>query len=74
MADVKLDCKGMMCPMPIVHITKKMKTMEPGTVLEVVADDVGSKEDIPAWANRTGNELLETREEHGNYFFIIKKS
>ena len=68
-----MDCKGMMCPMPIVHITKKIKTMAPGTVLEVVADDVGSKEDVPAWANRTGNELVETREENGNYYFVIKK-
>ncbi len=73
MVDEKLDCKGMMCPMPIVHITKKMKAMEPGAVLEVVADDVGSKEDVPAWASRTGNELLESREENGNYYFVIKK-
>lgn len=73
MVDEKLDCKGMMCPMPIVHITKKMKTMDSGMVLEVVADDVGSKADVPAWAERTGNEILEMRDEGGDYYFIIKK-
>ena len=74
MADEKLDCKGMMCPMPIVQITKKIKTMKPGQVLEVVADDVGAKEDVPAWANRTGNKLLGMREESGVLYFLIEKS
>ncbi len=74
MVDESLDCKGMMCPMPIVHITKKIKTMNPGQVLEVVADDVGSLEDVPAWADRTGNELMEKREDGGEFHFIIRKS
>lgn len=42
--------------------------------LEVVADDVGAKEDVPAWANRTGNKLLEMREENGVLYFLIEKS
>ncbi len=74
MVDEKLDCKGMMCPMPIVHITKRIKAMEPGQVLEVLADDEGSLEDVPAWAGRTGNVLMEQTEEGGVYRFMIRKS
>ncbi len=68
-----LDCKGMMCPMPIVELSKKIKKMQPGEVLEMVSDDIGSKEDVPAWAKKTGNELLETREEGGILHYKIKK-
>ncbi len=71
--DESLDCKGLMCPMPIVRLAKKMKEMQVGKVLELVVDDPGSKEDVPAWCSRTGNELLEMKQEGNVLFFYIKK-
>jgi len=68
-----LDAKGLMCPMPIVKLAKKMKELPVGAVLELIADDVGSKEDVPAWCKRTGNELVEEKEEGGVFYFYIKK-
>ena len=70
--DVLLDAKGMYCPMPIVKLKKATKTMESGQVLKLVATDPGSTRDVPAWANKTGAEILETSEENGEYTFIIK--
>ncbi|MGD1061209.1 MAG: sulfurtransferase TusA family protein [Methanomassiliicoccales archaeon] len=71
--DESLDCKGLMCPMPIVRLAKKMKEMQVGKVLELVVDDPGSKEDVPAWCSRTGNELLGMKQEGNVFFFYIKK-
>ncbi len=68
-----LDAKGLMCPMPIVKLAKKMKEMPVGAVLELIADDVGSKEDVPAWCKRTGNELVGQKDEGGVYYYYIKK-
>lgn len=68
-----LDCKGLMCPMPIVQLAKKMKTMKVGEELDLISDDVGSKEDVPAWTQRTGNQLLDTKESGGVYTYRIKK-
>jgi len=68
-----LDAKGLMCPMPIVKLAKKMKEMPVGAVLELIADDVGSKEDVPAWCQRTGNQLVSQKEEGGAFYFYIKK-
>jgi len=73
MVDEKLDAQGVMCPMPIVMLTKKMKTMSPGQTLELVADDVGALEDVPAWVTRTKNEMVEKRHDGGKYYFVIKK-
>ena len=70
--DVLLDAKGMYCPMPIVKLKKATKTMESGQVLKLVATDPGSTRDVPAWANKTGAEILETSEENGEYTFIIQ--
>ena len=69
-----LDASGLMCPMPIVKLAKKIKEIKVGDVLELIADDVGSKEDVPAWCKRTGNELLESKEENGVFHYLIKKN
>jgi tRNA 2-thiouridine synthesizing protein A len=72
--DVELDCKGMFCPLPIVHLKKATKTMKPGQVLRLLATDPGSVRDIPAWAGKTGNRVVETSEDSGVYTFIIEVS
>lgn len=68
-----LDCKGLSCPMPILKLAKTMKTMEDGQVLELLATDPGSKPDVPAWCEKTGNELLESAEEDGVYKYYIRR-
>jgi tRNA 2-thiouridine synthesizing protein A len=71
--DASLDAKGLMCPMPIVKLAKKIKEMQVGQVLELIADDPGAKEDVPAWCERTQNELVETKQEGSVFYFYIKK-
>ena len=73
-ADATLDCTGLYCPMPIAHTAKKLKELDIGQVLEILADDEGIKEDMPAWCRITGNELLGIEEEAGGYKVYIKKS
>lgn len=72
-ADVVQDSIGQMCPMPIAHLAKNMRTMEAGQVLEIQADDEGAHADIPAWCSQTGNEFL-GEVESGDFFkYYIKK-
>ncbi len=73
-ADESLDCIGLYCPMPIVKTAERIKQLKPGQVLEVVADDVGIKEDMPAWCRATGNEFLGIEEEGKEYRVYVKKS
>jgi tRNA 2-thiouridine synthesizing protein A len=70
--DATLDAKGLMCPMPIVQLAKKVREMKSGQVLELLADDVGAKEDVPAWCSRTGNALVAMEEEGKLIRFYIR--
>ena len=66
-----LDCKGLSCPMPIVKLAKEMKKMNKGEVLMMLGTDPGSKEDVPAWCQRTGHEFLGIEEKQGyNEFYV----
>ncbi|HZV48647.1 MAG TPA: sulfurtransferase TusA family protein [Candidatus Dormibacteraeota bacterium] len=77
MADVKedrvLDCRGQLCPMPVVRVGREMGELEPGQVLKVLATDRGAIVDLPAWARDTGNELLHWYEEDGHMVFYVRK-
>lgn len=68
-----VDYKGLYCPMPIVKISKDIKEIEGGQVLEMLADDPGSKADMQAWAKQTGHELLEMKEEEGVFKFYVRR-
>lgn len=71
--DRLLDASGLSCPMPVVKAAKEMRGLEPGQVLKIVATDRGSVADIPAWAEDTGNELLQSTTEGGRYVFLVRK-
>jgi tRNA 2-thiouridine synthesizing protein A len=73
-ADQSLDCVGLYCPMPIVKTAQKMKELKKGEVLEIVADDKGIKQDMPAWCQTTGNEFLGAEEEGGEIRVYVRKT
>jgi TusA-related sulfurtransferase len=64
----------MACPKPVLMSKKTIGKMEVGQVLEILTTDPGSKRDIPAWANLTGQELISAEDSSQNEFrFIVKK-
>lgn len=72
-ADQTLDCKGLSCPMPIIKLSKTIKKMKSGEVLEMLGTDPGSKADLPAWCSKTGNIFEGMEEDGGVHKFYIRK-
>ena len=73
-ANVRLDAKGLACPMPIVRIKKTIDSIASGEILEVHVTDKGAAADVPAWANAGGHTILEQSEDAGVLKFFIKKA
>jgi len=69
-----LDCRDLLCPLPIIRISKAIRDLEVGQVLEMVATDPGSKSDMLAWEKQTGHEILDIREENGLFRFYVRKT
>jgi len=59
-SDAVLDGSGL--PLTCANLTPMMKErirdLQSGQVLEVLADDPAAREGVPAWSRLTGNELL----------------
>lgn len=72
--DKTLDLKGLLCPMPVVEISKAIKDLPVGSVIEATATDPGVLADIPAWTRTTGNELVKIEREGNLIKFLVRKT
>jgi tRNA 2-thiouridine synthesizing protein A len=72
--DKEFDASGLACPLPIVKTKKALADMASGQVLRVVATDPGSVADMAAFAEQTGNRLLEQTIENKKHVFFLKKA
>jgi len=71
--DDTLDTRGLSCPMPVLKTKKAMDKLTSGQILEILGSDPGTRNDMPAWARRTGNEFLAEKIEEGFFRFYIRK-
>ena len=71
--DKAMDLSGLACPMPVVKVSKGIKEIEVGQVLEATTTDPGSLTDFPAWARTSGNEILKTDQDGDKIRFYIKR-
>lgn len=71
--DQVLDCRGQLCPMPVVRVGREMSRLKPGQVLKVLATDKGAVVDVPAWAGDTGNVFLQWHQEDDHLVLYVQR-
>jgi tRNA 2-thiouridine synthesizing protein A len=57
-ADLELDCRGMLCPRPIIELARHYTEVPLGGVIAVASDDVAAATDVPAWCRMREQEYL----------------
>ncbi len=67
-----LDCRGLSCPMPLLKTKKAIKKMTSGQIIEIIGTDPGTRNDLPAFAERSDHEYLGEKEDSGHSYFYIK--
>lgn len=72
--DVEFDARGLNCPLPILRARKALNELQPGQMLRVRATDPGSVKDFSTFCQQTGNELVSSEQNGGEYIFHIRKN
>lgn len=72
-ADKVMDLKGLPCPMPVVKISKGIKDVQVGQIVEALTTDPGALVDFPAWARTSGNEIVKTEQDNGTIRIFVKR-
>jgi tRNA 2-thiouridine synthesizing protein A len=57
-ADLELDCRGLLCPLPVIELGKRVAEVPVGGTVAVIADDVAARTDVPAWCRLRGQEYV----------------
>lgn len=70
MAEIKVDCTGEICPVPLVETRKALRKAKEGDVVEIIGNHPSSKKEIPMAVKAMGLELLEVKEENGGVWRI----
>ena len=73
MAEIKVDCKGETCPVPLVETRKALRKAEAGDIVEIIGTHPSSKREIPMAVKALGLELLELIEEGDIWRIRIRK-
>ena len=68
-----VDACGLQCPGPILKLKKSMDDMVDGETLQITASDAGFYKDVQSWANVTGNEVLDIRQEGAEISAVLRK-
>jgi len=64
---------GLYCPEPVFRTRQELDKLDVGEVLEVIADDPASEEDIPRLVKRLEQKLIKKYKEKDQFHFLIKK-
>lgn len=73
-ADTVLDTQGLLCPEPVMLLHGKIREMEDGEIVQVLATDPSTTRDIPKFCHFLDHELLAESHTDKRYVYYIKKS
>ena len=75
-AVVKLDVRGLICPLPVLRARKALKAMKSGELLRVSCTDPAAASDFLAFCRTAPHDLVETGQECGaqglELWFLIR--
>jgi tRNA 2-thiouridine synthesizing protein A len=72
-ADHTLDATGLYCPEPVMLLHNKIRDIQVGETVEVLATDPSTERDIPKFCTFLGHELLERASDDGAYRYLLRK-
>lgn len=73
MAEIKVDCVGETCPVPLVETRKALRKASDGDIIEVTGTHPASKKEIPMAVKALGLKLLDVEESGKTWKIRIRK-
>lgn len=72
-AEYEVDARGLRCPEPVMMLHARLRRMQGGETVRVLADDPSTARDIPKLCEHLGHALLHSEEHAGQYVYLVRK-
>ncbi|SDZ35503.1 tRNA 2-thiouridine synthesizing protein A [Jannaschia faecimaris] len=56
--DLEVDALGLLCPLPVLRVKKRMQTLPSGATVRLLADDPAAHVDVPHFCAEAGHKFL----------------
>lgn len=56
--DLEIDALGLLCPLPVLRMKKRMRDLPPGALVRLLADDPAAHVDVPHFCAEAGHTFL----------------
>ena len=73
MTDIKVDCTGENCPIPLVETRKALRKAKVGDLIEIIGTHPASKREIPMAVKALRLELIDVHENDGVWKIRIRR-
>ena len=71
----ELDATGLLCPLPVLKIRKRLQGIAVGEVLRALTDDPAALVDVPHFCTEQGHEIVGTEEDgFPRQIWLIRRS
>jgi NADPH-dependent 2,4-dienoyl-CoA reductase/sulfur reductase-like enzyme/peroxiredoxin family protein/rhodanese-related sulfurtransferase/TusA-related sulfurtransferase len=70
----EVNACGLQCPGPVLKLKQSVDQISVGEAVRIKASDAGFYNDVKAWANITGHELVDLTQENGEITAIVRKN
>ena len=68
-----IDALGLLCPLPVLKLRKRIKPLNSGDIIELQADDPAAVVDVPHYCAEAGHVLVEMVERDGVTLYRVRK-
>ena len=70
----KLDAIGLLCPLPVLKLRKRLRALPPGGEIELLADDPAAVIDVPHFCAEAGHTLVSVTDADGHSIYRVQKA
>jgi len=69
----ELDAIGLLCPLPVLKVRKRLAGLQSGDALHVLADDPAAIVDFPHFCAEAGHTLVDMTDRGETQLYVIRK-
>ena len=74
MKTIEIDARGLLCPLPVLKLAKRIKSLDPGDEVRLLADDPAAVVDVPHYAGESGHTLVSAEDGADHQIYVLRKS
>ena len=69
-----IDARGLLCPLPVLKLRKRLKPVAVGSRVELWADDPAAVIDVPHYCTESGHQLVKISEATDHQIYLVQKT